>query len=190
MATSSSRIQSELRQTRPFPSREQECVVGLLRTADVVRRRLASVIESQGLTLQQYNVLRILRGAGTDGLPTLDIVSRLIEEAPGITRLLDRLERGGFVRRQRCPHDRRQVLCFISDAGLERLSALDAPLARTDRTALGELGARRLEALIRLLDAVRAGSRSGPADRGTDQDKTRTRAARTTPPRKKKEKTR
>lgn len=151
-----SRIQKEIRQSRPFPSPEQECVVALLRTADVVRRRLAEVVETRGVTLQQYNVLRILRGAGEAGLPTLEIASRMIEQAPGVTRLLDRLERQGLVRRKRCKDDRRQVLCTISPRGLERLASLDTPVARADATSLGALGKGEIAPLLRLLDALRA----------------------------------
>lgn len=150
-------LQSEIRQSRPFASLEQEGVLGLLRTADLVRRRLASVVEPQGLTLQQYNVLRILRGSRAEGLPTLDIASRMIEQTPGITRLLDRLEAKGLVRRQRCPHDRRQVLCFITKAGLGQLRALDSVVTSLDQNALGGLKRADTQRLVSILDAVRAG---------------------------------
>src|SRR5919206_2934518 len=86
-----SSILQELKQTRPFATKAQEATVALLRTADVVRRRLARVVEREGITLQQYNVLRILRGAGGEPMSALDVAERLIEEAPGVSRLLDRL---------------------------------------------------------------------------------------------------
>ena len=131
--------------------------MALLRTADVLRRVLLRVVEEHGITLQQYNVLRILRGAGAEGLPTLEIGARMIEQTPGVTRLLDRLEGKGLVRRRRCPHDRRQVLCFATPAGLRLVDALDDPVARADRQALGMLDAGELDALVGLLDRVRAG---------------------------------
>src|SRR6185295_1524706 len=109
-----SALQREIRQTRPFRSRSQEAMLALLRTADQVHRSFARVVEPHGITLQQYNVLRILRGAGDAGLPTLEIGARMIERSPGVTRLIDRLEAKGWVRRERCPHDRRQVLCWIT----------------------------------------------------------------------------
>ena len=84
-------IRDEIKQKRPFRSSADEAVVTLLRTADRLRTALSSVVEPHGITLQQYNVLRILRGAGTDGLPTLEIAERMIGQAPGITRLLDRI---------------------------------------------------------------------------------------------------
>ncbi len=134
-------------------------MLGLMRTADVVRRSFGRVLEEQGITLQQYNVLRILRGAGDSGLPTLEIGSRMIEESPGITRLIDRLEAKAWVRRERCPHDRRQVLCWITAAGLGVLESLDEPMADADDRALSMLSTEDKSHLIRLLDAIRVGSR-------------------------------
>jgi len=163
MPRATSRLQSEIRQSRPFATREQECLVGLLRTADVVRRRLAAIVEARGVTLQQYNVLRILRGAGAQGLPTLEIAARMIEQAPGVTRLLDRLERQDLVRRMRCREDRRQVLCTISAKGRTRLAELDAPVAQADDTSLGTLPSSEVATLIRLLDAVRTPRRKSPS---------------------------
>jgi MarR family transcriptional regulator, organic hydroperoxide resistance regulator len=157
VTSSDSAIQREIRQTRPFRSRSQEAVVALLRTADMVRRALAHVVGPRGITLQQYNVLRILRGAGTAGLPTLDVAERMIEQAPGVTRLLDRLEGKGLVERKRCPQDRRQVLCFATPDALRALDELDGLMDGADRQALGMLEPAQLEALIGLLDRVRAG---------------------------------
>jgi len=152
-----SRIQREIKQRRPFASRGQEATVALLRTADMVRREIGRLVEPHGITLQQFNVLRILRGAGADGMPTLEIAARMVEETPGITRLMDRLEAKQLVRRKRCATDRRQVLCWITPEGLRLLAGLDEPIAAGDRAALASLDARTLETLIRSLDAVRAG---------------------------------
>jgi DNA-binding MarR family transcriptional regulator len=155
MRPTTSRIQSEIKQKRPFRSRQQEAAIALLRTADVVRRRLAGVIEPAGITLQQYNVLRILGGAGSEGIPTLEIAERMIEQTPGITRLLDRLEARKLVRRERCPSDRRQVLCRLSEPGREILRELEGPVTQADYDAIGSLAAGDLDRLIGLLDAVR-----------------------------------
>jgi DNA-binding MarR family transcriptional regulator len=149
-------VRDEIRQRRPFTSVAEEGVVTLLRTADLVRRALAAVVEPQRITLQQYNVLRILRGAGEGGLPTLAIAARMIEHSPGITRLLDRLETKDLVRRERCPHDRRQVLCFITDPGRRALVDLDRPIAEAGDRLLAPLGRTGTRALIRLLDTARA----------------------------------
>jgi DNA-binding MarR family transcriptional regulator len=153
-------IRDEIRQTKPFESAADEAVVTLLATADRVRTSLSAVTAAHGITLQQYNVLRILRGAGPAGLPTLEIVPRLIEHSPGITRLLDRLEARGLVRRVRCPDDRRQVLCHATEKGLRLLSALERPLAEATRQLLAPLDAARTAELVRLLDAVRASAAS------------------------------
>ena len=130
--------------------------MALLRTADVVRRYIARVLEPYGITPQQFNVLRILRGAHAEGIPTLTIAERMIEEAPGITRLLDRLEAKGMVRRQRCPEDRRQVLCHATPQGLDLLGRIDGAMNEADEGALGTLSEEDKTQLIRLLDAVRA----------------------------------
>ena len=131
--------------------------MALLRTVDPLRRALAGVVEAHGITLQQYNVLRILRGAGAGGLPTLDVADRMIEQAPGVTRLLDRLEAKGLVRRKRRPEDRRQVLRFATPAALRLLDDLEAPMDRADREALGMLDPVQLDELIGLLNRVRSG---------------------------------
>jgi DNA-binding MarR family transcriptional regulator len=148
-------LQREIQQGKPFRSRGEQVVVALLRTADLVRRGVGRVLEPYGITPQQYNVLRILRGAGEQGLPTLEIGERMIEHAPGITRLLDRLEAKRLVRRERCPQDRRQVLCWLSPAGLELLERLDGPIDGEDTEAVAMLAPEDQDRLLRLLDALR-----------------------------------
>ena len=152
-----SSIQKELKQSKPFASRAQEAAVALLRTADLIRRNVGAVVEAHDITAQQYNVLRILRGAGEKGLPTLEIVERLIEETPGITRLIDRLEAKKLVLRERCLTDRRQVFCRITRVGLKLLTKLDAPLNNAEEETLGTLKKRELDELIVLLDRAREG---------------------------------
>lgn len=155
-------VKDEIQQTRPFASTADEGIVTLLRTADAVRRALAEVVAPHGITLQQYNVLRILRGAGPEGLPTLDVADRMIETTPGITRLLGRLERKGMVRRRRCPEDHRRVLCFATPEALRTLGALDHPVTETSRRILGPLGPKRTRGLIRLLNDSRAAAAAAP----------------------------
>ncbi len=155
MPTTPGRLQRELKQTRPFGSVAQEATLGLFRTVDLLRRRLSAVLEPEGITLQQYNVLRILRGAGPEGLPTLEIATRMIEQAPGITRLLDRLEAKRLCDRERCPTDRRQVTCRISQGGLALLQRLDATVTQADSHMTGPLSVAEQRQLIRLLDKVR-----------------------------------
>ena len=139
-----------------FRSRVQQATVCLLCTADAVKRSLAQVIEPHGITPQQYNVLRILRGAGPDGLPTLTIGERMIEQTPGVTRLVDRLERKGLVARTPCAKDRRRVFCRITAKGLDLLQELDDPVNRWDSQAVSVLLPSELESLIDQLDRVRS----------------------------------
>src|SRR6478752_946190 len=156
MPRRSSTLQDEIKQTRPFRSSAEEVVVSVLRTAAVMQRHLSQVVEAHGITIQQYNVLRILRGAGEAGLPTLAIRDRMIEEAAGITRLLDKLERAGYVVRERCTPDRRQVLCRITPTGTAILARLDAPVDALNDRALSTLDSTEQAKLIELLGAVRA----------------------------------
>lgn len=156
MPTKPSTLRDELKQTRPFSSPAHEAFVSILRTAAVLQRHIAQVVEGSGVTIQQYNVLRILRGAGNAGLPTLAIRDRMIEEAAGITRLLDRLESTGFVVRERSTPDRRQVLCRITPAGLRVLAALDEPVDAANWLALGRLEDSEKQKLVELLAEVRA----------------------------------
>jgi DNA-binding MarR family transcriptional regulator len=160
VVASKSALAREIQQNRPFQSRSHEASLGLLKTVDVLRAHLSRVLEPYGVTDQQYNVLRILRGAGAAGLPTLEIADRMIERAPGITRLIDRLEKKGLVSRKRCLTDRRQVFCILAPAGARLLARMDAPVGKA-AGALDTLGDAELATLIRLLDAIRAGL-SGP----------------------------
>lgn len=151
-------LQDELQQSRPFRSRREELFLALLRTAAVVRRPVAKVVEDHGLSLALYNVLRILRGAGAEGLPTLAIRERMIEEAAGITRLIDKLEASGFVRRERDASDRRQVYCRITEAGTRLLVDVDPHLVSAIDTALSHVEGGEQDGLLALLAEVRAGA--------------------------------
>ncbi|HET6233187.1 MAG TPA: MarR family transcriptional regulator [Longimicrobiaceae bacterium] len=155
MQSESSKIQREIKQRQPFRTAAQEATVSLLRTADLVRRRVTQAVEPFGVTVQQFNVLRILRGAGDEPMPTLEVADRMLEQTPGITRLLDRLEAKGLVRRERCPEDRRRVLCWITPQGLDLLRQMDAALDAADDAAIGKLDAAEVRQLITLLDRVR-----------------------------------
>jgi DNA-binding MarR family transcriptional regulator len=160
MRDADSPLRSEIKQNKPFRSPGEEAAVALMRTSDVLHRRLADVVEPHGITHQQYNVLRILRGSAPEPLPTLEIASRMIEQAPGITRLLDRLEAKSLVRRERCKEDRRQVHCWITAAGLELLGRLDEPILQATREGFKPLSRETTRVLVDLLDRVRAGFRS------------------------------
>ena len=152
-----SALQREIRQNKPFRSLSQEAALGLFRTADMLRRHFAHKLEPSGVTQQQYNVLRILRGAGDDGLPTLAVAERMVERTPGITRLIDRLRAKGLVERERSAGDRRCVVCRITATGLELLDGLEDTMGAIDDESLGMLSQDEQEQLIGLLDRIRSG---------------------------------
>lgn len=152
-----STLQRELKQRRPFTSPAHEAVVALLLTTELLRRRHTAVLEPWDVTLQQYNVLRILKGAGDAGLPTLEVAQRMVEQTPGVTRLLDRLEQKRLVTRKRCERDRRQHLCWITEQGLAVLAQADGPMRRGNDASVRKLSAAELGELTRLLALVRAG---------------------------------
>jgi DNA-binding MarR family transcriptional regulator len=158
--TTSSKVGREIGQRAPFRNPAQEAVISLLRTTDMAADRIGGVITPYGITPQQYNVLRILRGAGGEGLPTLTIAERMIERAPGITRLIDRLETKGLVTRNRLSDDRRCVVCRITPGGLDILAQLDEPVNQAEVELLGMLSVKDQKQLIRLLDRIRDGLRS------------------------------
>ncbi len=148
----------ELKQSKPFETPADEALVALMRTAALVRRAIARRVEPYGISIAQYNVLRILRGAGADGLPTLAVRDRLIEEAPGITRVMDKLEEAGHVARRRASADRRVVHCVITDQGLRLLVAMDTLVKETAQLiSAGLPDERDQRALIALLADVRGG---------------------------------
>jgi DNA-binding MarR family transcriptional regulator len=139
---------------RHAPCPEEAVFLDLLRTSDVLSRRLAYVLKNEDLSSNQYNVLRILRGA-PEGLTCGEVGSRMITRDPDITRLLDRLEKRGLISRCRETKDRRMILTRISPEGLKLLARLDDPVQEAHREQLGHLGKERLKALTELLRASR-----------------------------------
>ena len=148
-------LADDIKQSKGFRNLAEESTLSIVRTFTLIRRAVANVVEPAGITPAQYNVLRILRGAGVGGLPTLVVRDRLVDEAPGITRLIDRLETAGLVRRERSSPDRRQVYCFITAKGLALLKKLDAVIAVGDESGGAGLTEREQKQLIALLEKVR-----------------------------------
>jgi DNA-binding MarR family transcriptional regulator len=145
----------EIRQQRPFASLAQEAHLNVGRTAAALETGLERVLRPYGIGATQYNVLRILRGAGEHGLCRNEIRDRLLTRMPDVTRLLDRLEEAGFVIRERDTADRRLVTTRLTDRGRELVDALDAPVAEEHERHLGHLGPERLRTLIELLTLAR-----------------------------------
>ena len=158
-----SQLASELKQTKPFASPVQEAVLSIKRTAALLELRLAELLRPYGVTPTQYNVLRILRGAGADGLPRCEVQGRLVAPVADTTRLLDRLEKMGLVSRARNTEDRRVVTSKITPRGLALLDKVAAPLKKFEENEVGQMSDARLRTLIGILDEVR---RLTPCHRG------------------------
>lgn len=154
-------IGQDIAQRKPFRSKRQEALVALVRTTDMVRRLASDSFSPYGITPQQYNVLRILRGAGAEGVPTLAIAERMMERTPGVTRLIDRLEAHGWAQRRRCEEDRRRVYCTISPQGLALLEEMDPLADGMDSLALSRVGESELETLLKALGEIRAAVQDG-----------------------------
>jgi DNA-binding MarR family transcriptional regulator len=151
-----SNLRHEIKQTKPFASVEAEAHLNIERTAAVLGHAFAESLKPYGVTSTQYNVLRILRGAGTDGLCRNEVRDRLVAQVPDVTRLLDRLETSGLIERARGTADRRLVSTKITSAGLKLLEQLDEPVVEMHRKLLGHMGPEQLRSLIDLLAMARA----------------------------------
>lgn len=150
-----SELQKEIGKREPFQSAEQEALLNLARTLDCLAHDFERLFAEHGVSGPQYNVLRILRGHGGEGLPCLEIAREMIHRMPDITRLADRLEQAGLVERRRTKQDRRLVLVRITPAGLDLLARLDEPLLALHKRQLGHLSSAELVELNRLLVKAR-----------------------------------
>jgi DNA-binding MarR family transcriptional regulator len=158
-------VRDDIRQRHPFRSPAQEATIALLRTASVVSRTVARVVEPYGLSLAQYNALRIIRGAGSTGIATLAIRERMIDEGTTITRLLDKLEASGHIRRERALPDRRQVICYVTARGKQLLDRLDPGVDAADEEAMTGLHGEPLKALVAALAVIRSANAARGAPR-------------------------
>lgn len=149
------RLRPEIKRKHPFDGLEEEIFLNLLRTADALLRELEQTLKAAGLSHTQYNVLRILRGAGRDGSPCGEIAQRMISRDPDMTRLLDRLENRALVTRARERGDRRVVKTRITAEGLRILRELDEPIRSLERRQLRHIEHSQLRRLNELLEEVR-----------------------------------
>lgn len=147
-------LKDEIKQTKAFSSKPEELLLSLLFTSDKIKRVMEDDFKQFGLSQQQYNILRILRGSLETGLPTMEIANRMINKAPNVTRIVDRLIDKGFVCREDSPNDRRQVVVCISEAGLEILGKLDEPIRQRNREILIELTDGKINEIISSLETV------------------------------------
>ncbi len=148
-------LQREIKQRKPFDSIEEEVFLNLQRTAESLMGGLAEVLKAFDLTATQYNVLRILKGAGAAGLPCREVSDRMVTRDPDVTRLLDRLEAQGLVERERLTTDRRVVVARISAAGLAVLVRTNPAVTAFLKSAMTSLDPRALTSLNASLETLR-----------------------------------
>jgi DNA-binding MarR family transcriptional regulator len=148
-------LHREIQQRRPFANLGELVFLNLVRTTEALARRESELLKSRDLSFAQYNVLRILRGAGDDGLSCGEISERMVKRDPDVTRLLDRLVARGLVTRGRREDDRRVVITHVTAEGRALLNEVDAPLAEVHRDQTAHMDAAELERLVELLERLR-----------------------------------
>jgi DNA-binding MarR family transcriptional regulator len=151
------KLAREIRQTKPFSSREEEAFLNLGRTFEFLQARVAGLLKQHDLSPVQYNMLRILRGAGGEGVTCTEACERMLSPDPDITRLMDRMEARKLLRRERSREDRRVVVSWITPDGLALTNAIDEPLAELFKAIMGRVGKSRLKDLIETLEQLREG---------------------------------
>jgi DNA-binding MarR family transcriptional regulator len=151
-------LQQDIRQSKPFSSLQQEAYLSVVRTTSALTDRVEDLLKPYGISGTQYNVLRILRGAGEGGLCRNELRDRMLTRMPDMTRLLDRMEEAGLVTRSRERDDRRMVLTRITVRGRDLLGELDGPMTDLHRDQLARLTDEQLRSLIDLLTVVREGN--------------------------------
>ena len=150
-----SKLASEIRQNKPFALPEEEALLNIVRTHEFISQRQLEFFKRYRLTPTQYNVLRILRGAGKDGVTCSECSERMVTSDPDITRLLDRLEARGLLRRERSTQDRRVVLSSITAEGLKLLESIDRPLAELTKRIMGKVSRKKLAEMVEILESIR-----------------------------------
>jgi len=145
-----------LKQNRPFASLQQEAFLSILRTASELSHAAEKFLREFDITQPQYNVLRILRGAGAEGLCRNEISARMVAATPDMSRLLDRMERSGWITRERDENDRRQVSTFITDSGRKLLATVEGPVHEQTHRLLEGVKSSDLKMLLDVLAQIRS----------------------------------
>ena len=149
------KLQEEIKQSKPFRCAEEEAYLSIVRTAAMLEHALAQALKPLNITPTQYNVLSILRGAGSDGLCRNEVGGRLVTAMPDVTRLLDRMEDTGLIVRQRSTTDRRVVSTRLTKKGLDLVGKVDAKVIEIHEKQFRNVDRRSLKTLIALLGDIR-----------------------------------
>jgi DNA-binding MarR family transcriptional regulator len=156
----SGKLAREIQQTKPWASLEEEALLNMARTFETLQEKVTGFLKQYQLTATQYNMLRILRGAGDAGLTCSQATERMLTPDPDVTRLLDRMETRGLIARERSQQDRRVVITRITPTGLALAAEIDQPLTELLASLMGHLGKNRLKELIEILETLREGGSS------------------------------
>lgn len=151
----SGKLAQEIKQTKPFASIEEEAALNLARTAESLQAQFADFLKPFELTPTQYNMLRILRGAGSEGVTCSQATERMLTSDPDITRLLDRMQARKLIRRERSTSDRRVVITHITAVGLALANEIDRPILEFHKRTMGRVGKQKLQELIDTLETLR-----------------------------------
>jgi DNA-binding MarR family transcriptional regulator len=151
-----SSLRKQLKKKNPFDSLEQEAMLGILRTSDLMENRLARLLREHGLTPSQYNAMRIMRGEG-EPMPCLEVANRMIQVVPAITRVVDQLVVRELIEKQQSSEDRRVFLVGLTVAGKRLLKKLDNPIMALHKSLLGHVSNADLKTLNGVLATARAG---------------------------------
>lgn len=152
-------LRDEIQQNKPFRSSYEETVLNIVRTASILNDEGAQLFKPFGITAAQYNVLRILKGSEAEGLCRNEVRDRMLTRMPDMTRMLDRMEEAGLVKRVRDSGDRRHVTTHITAAGKKVLRDLESVVAESQKKTLGHMTDRELKTLSELLTKARSRSR-------------------------------
>ncbi len=151
-----SKLQEEIKQAKPFESPQEELWLNLARTTAMASHVIEQGLRRHGLSPTQYNVLRILRGAGTVGLCQYEIGDRLVAQVPDVPRIVDRMEKAGLVERTRGTSDRRIVMASLTEAGRVLVDSLDEPMNEMIAGIFAGLGDSQVATLNELLESARS----------------------------------
>lgn len=149
-------LRQQLKKKGPFDSLQQEAMLSILRTSDLLENRLARLLREYDLTPSQYNAMRIMRGEGQP-IPCLEVAVRMIQVAPAITRVVDQLVGRGLINKQQSRKDRRVFLVELNASGTRLLKKLDQPIQSLHQSLLGHVPKSNLKMLNRILEAAREG---------------------------------
>ncbi len=153
---SSGSLRQQLKKKGPFDSVEQEAMLSILRTSELLENRLARLLREYKLTPSQYNAMRIMRGEG-EPMPCLEVADRMIQIAPAITRVVDQLVQRGLINKQQSSEDRRVFLIELTTAGARLLKKLDEPIKSLHQSLLGHVSKSDLRILNGILESAREG---------------------------------